>query len=129
MADSAITVFTVGQPFNPYKRFNGIFVPEAICKCGLSAGAKLVYGRLCRYAGEDGRAYPSISTLGSELGISGKQARRYVRELEDECFIRPERTKGKRSHYLFLWHAVFEAGPIPKTEQPKPTPPIDGTPI
>ena len=30
----------VGQPFNPYKRFTGIFIPEPICKYkGLSPAA------------------------------------------------------------------------------------------
>ena len=42
----------VGQAFNPYKFFTGIFIPEQICRYkGLSTGAKLIYGRLCRYAG------------------------------------------------------------------------------
>ena len=32
----------VGQPFNPYKLFTGIFVPEALVRFrGLSSGAKL----------------------------------------------------------------------------------------
>jgi hypothetical protein len=128
--------FTVGQPFNPYKLFTGIFIPEAICKySGISAGAKIVYGRLCRFAGEDGKAYPAVPTLGLELGISGKQARRYVRELEDECFIRAEREPGRTSHYVFLWHAAFEA-PLPYMGVPEmgtppicgsTTPPIDGS--
>ena len=35
----------VGQLFNPYKLFTGIFIPEALAKYrGVSCGAKLVYG-------------------------------------------------------------------------------------
>jgi hypothetical protein len=50
----------VGERFNPYQRFPGIFIPEPICMFrGLSPGAKLVYGRLCRYAGENGEVYPA----------------------------------------------------------------------
>jgi hypothetical protein len=99
-----------GEPFNPYGLFNGIFIPEAICKFrGLSLGAKVVYGRLYRFAGKDGKAYPSVPTLGAEVGISAKQARRYVRELEDQRFIRSERTTGRQNHYLFFWHTRLEA--------------------
>ena len=122
-----------GEPFNPYGLFNGIFIPEAICKFrGLSLGAKVVYGRLYRFAGKDGKAYPSVPTLGAEVGISAKQARRYVRELEDQRFIRSERTTGRQNHYLFLWHTAFigESGQPRKVPLPKmgvPTPPMNGS--
>jgi hypothetical protein len=34
----------IGERFNPYRIFNGIFIPEAICKYrGVSPGSKLVY--------------------------------------------------------------------------------------
>ena len=47
-----------GEPFNPVGLFHGIFIPEAICKYrGLPLGAKMVYGRLCRYAGRDAAVY------------------------------------------------------------------------
>ena len=107
----------VGQPFNPYGVFNGIFIPEAICKYrGLSLGAKMVYGRLCRYAGRDGLVYPSIPTLASELGLGKTQARKYVQELESEHFIAVDRKNrhfgpkgtGGTNKYVFLWHAAFE---------------------
>ena len=45
----------IGQPFNPFKLFTGIFIPEALVRAkGVSPGAKLTYGRLSRYAGQDG---------------------------------------------------------------------------
>ena len=51
----------VGQPFNPFKLFNGIYIPEALVRAkGISAGAKLAYGRLTRYAGR--RQLPSRCT-------------------------------------------------------------------
>ncbi len=128
--------FTIGEPFNPYRRFTGIFIPEAVCKdLELSLGAKVIYGRLCRYAGEDGKAYPSVPTLGHQIGLSGKQARRYIRELEKRELIRAERVNGKQSNYVFLWHAIFEncarKAPFPETGNPinwSGAPPIDGTP-
>ena len=121
--------FIIGQAFSPYKLFTGIFIPEGVCKCpDLSAGAKIVYGRLCRFAGEDGKAYPAVPTVGRELGISGKQARRYVRELEEKNFIRADREPGRTSHYVFLWHAAFEGTPLPYMGVPEvATPPIHGS--
>ena len=107
----------VGERFNPHKRFRGIFVPEAICKYrGLSAGAKLVYGRLCRYAGEDGKVYPATETLAEEVGISERQARAYIQELERGKFIEVDRENkhyridgtGGTNKYFFVWHSAFE---------------------
>ena len=119
--------FAIGQPFNPYKRFNGIHIPEALCRYrGLSAGAKLVYGRLARFAGKNGKVYPSVAKLAAELGVSPKQARRYVRELEDGAFIRPARTPGKSSQYDFLWHPAFE-GETGAQRKQRYTPPEDGS--
>src|ERR1035438_1985453 len=60
----------VGQPFNPYKRFAGAFVPEPVCMYrGISPGAKLIYGRLCRYVGKNGVA------LDRKSAVSGKRGR------------------------------------------------------
>jgi Helix-turn-helix domain len=124
--------FAVGEPFNPYKMFNGIFIPDSICRWEyLSPGSKLVYGRLCRFAGKNGKAYPSIAALSKGIGISPKQARRYVRELEDEGFVRPQRAAGRASHYAFIWHSAFNETAIPNAgvveEAESETPPICGT--
>ena len=102
-----------GDPFNPYGMFNGLFVPEALARCrGLSPGAKLAYGRLTRYAGQNGECYPSTDTLGAELGINERQARRYIAELESNGFIR--RLKRFRdgaqtsNGFQFRWHRIFD---------------------
>jgi hypothetical protein len=115
---------TPGEVFNPWRKFLGVFVPEPVCKSReISAGAKLVYGRLARFGGEEGNVYPSIRRIGDELGISMKQARRYVRELEQQGFIKSTRTPGKVSRYAFIWQAIFDGA---ATLQPQ-TPPIDGS--
>ncbi|MFN7994893.1 MAG: helix-turn-helix domain-containing protein [Bryobacteraceae bacterium] len=110
------TSLQIGQPFNPYGRFNGAYIPEPICKYrGLSPGAKLIYGRLCRYAGKEGAAYPAIRTLADETGMSETQARTYIRELEVERFILVDRENrhyhadggGGSNVYVFLWHEAF----------------------
>ncbi|WP_298268571.1 helix-turn-helix domain-containing protein [Geobacter sp.] len=102
-----------GEIYNPWRMFNGSFIPNAILKCReLSATAKLLFGRLCQYAGADGEAFPSYSTLGQEVGIERRQAIRAIRELEDFGLIRAvARRRDDGSHcsnsYVFLWHTIF----------------------
>jgi len=73
-----------GERFNPYGLFNGSFLPEQISRFKrLSLGAKVIYGRLCRFAGEDGDVFPALRTLADETGISERQAQRYIHEVEN----------------------------------------------
>ncbi|HLK50628.1 MAG TPA: helix-turn-helix domain-containing protein [Bryobacteraceae bacterium] len=102
-----------GQPFNPYKLFTGIFIPEALVRNPqISSGAKIAYGRLVRYAGEDGDCHPSVKTLAREIGIRERQTQRYLAELAAHGFIRPvARLRAPRvrdtNGYIFLWHESF----------------------
>jgi hypothetical protein len=81
----------VGSPFNPYKVFQGIFAPYWLLEHrGISTGAKLCYIRLLGYAGKDARCYPSLEKLGKGLGVSDRQARDYVKELERAGLIAVE---------------------------------------
>ena len=67
----------MGELFNPYKLFHGIFIPEALVRFrGVSPGAKLAYGRLVRYGGEDGECYPGVETLGREIGVKKRHVLR-----------------------------------------------------
>jgi hypothetical protein len=104
----------VGQPFNPFRLFNGIFIPDALARQkGISSGAKMIYGRLGRYAGENGECYPAVPTLAAEIGASERQTQRYLAELERERFIRrvPRFSKSGQSSnaFQFLWHPILEA--------------------
>jgi hypothetical protein len=105
----------VGQPFNPFRLFNGIFIPEGLvpAKC-VSPGAKLAYGRLVRYAGQDGECYPAVPTLAAEIGVSVRQTQYYLSELEREQLVRRViriSESGQTSNaYEFLWHPLLEAG-------------------
>ena len=103
-----------GEPFNPFGLFHGVFIPEALVRSTrIPAGAKLAYGRLCRYAGENGRCFPAVGTLAREIGVSDRQAQRYLAELERAQLIRRvERfvEGGQISNNIeFLWHHIFEA--------------------
>jgi hypothetical protein len=76
---------------------------------GISAGAKLCYIRLLGFAGKDARCYPSLETLGASLGVSDRQARDYVKELERQGLIVIEqRGLRKTNVYLFVWTAELE---------------------
>jgi hypothetical protein len=102
----------VGQPFNPFRLFNGIFIPDALVRAmGLSPGGKITYGRLSRYAGEDGECYPAVPTLACEIGTSERQTQRYLAELEKKKLIKrvPRITESGQSSngFVFLWHPIF----------------------
>jgi len=102
----------VGQPFNPFRLFNGIFIPDALVReKGISPGAKITYGRLTRYAGEDGECYPAVPTLACEIGIGERQTQRYLTELEKQQLIRRLARfleSGQTSNgFVFLWHPIF----------------------
>ena len=100
----------VGAPFNPYKVFQGVFAPYWILEHrGIGTGAKLCYIRLLGFAGKDARCYPSLETLGKSLGVSDRQARDYVKELERIGLITSEQRGLRRTNiYLFLWTAELE---------------------
>jgi hypothetical protein len=101
-----------GQPFNPFGMFHGIFIPEALVRAkGIAAGAKLAYGRLVRYAGQDGECFPAVPTLAGEIGVSVRQAQYYLAQLEHKKLIRRVNrvsTSGQTSNaYQFLWHSLL----------------------
>jgi Helix-turn-helix domain len=87
------------------KSFQGVFAPYWIVEHrAISAGAKLCYVRLMGFAGRDARCNPSLETLGNALGVSERQARDYVKELERAKLIAIEQRGLRRTNiYLFLW--------------------------
>jgi predicted transcriptional regulator len=105
----------VGESYNPYKLFVGLHIPNAIAQLTtISPGAKLCYGRLSQYAGENGEAYPAHSTLAREIGVSKRSIINYLNELEAKGFIQVinrynDQTKEYTSNfYIFLWHKDLE---------------------
>jgi hypothetical protein len=103
-----------GQVFNPYKKFNGILIPEAIARNpDLPPGAKLVYGRLCRYAGQQGMCYPAVDTLAKEVGLKVRQTRYHIKLLIKKRFLQktdrtlPDGRTRTSNLYMFLWHSSF----------------------
>jgi len=88
--------------------FRGIFIPEAIAKLPikqLSYGAKVAYGRLARYAGKDGMAFPRRDTLAEEIGCSTGRLDELIKELKKFPLIETEQRGLKKSNlYFFLWN-------------------------
>jgi hypothetical protein len=109
---SQSSVIHVGEPYNPWRLFHGLFVQTWLARRPvkeISPGAKLVFGRLCQYAGRDGQAWPSHADLAAELGYSPRQARRLVTELVSLGLIRRigrTRVNGstKSNGYEFIGH-------------------------
>jgi hypothetical protein len=92
-----------------------LFIPEGLASCtAISAGAKLAWGRLARYAGVDGQCYPTVKTLGTEIGVGERQAQKYVAELERAKLIRRVSRFARRAQtsnaFEFLWHELFVRG-------------------
>jgi DNA-binding transcriptional MocR family regulator len=94
------------KKINPFRLFTGAMVPEwLMVRTEVSPGAKLAYARLARYAGQKGVAFPRLERLGSDLGVSRDQARRYVAELVKHGLI-TSKTGGfhRANRYHFLDH-------------------------
>lgn len=89
--DKNRTLPNIGDVFNPDGMFNGIWVPESSLKCpDLSSSANLLYGRLARFAGENGRCFPSVETLATELDLTARQVQRLLGQLRSAGFLRKD---------------------------------------
>ena len=100
----------MSELFNPYKQFLGFVVPNWLARrTKISHGAKLCYGRLVQYNGRDGRCNPRESVLASELGVSERQCRRLLAQLQ-RCGLIAIRQRGLRlsNSYSFLKHAWMD---------------------
>jgi hypothetical protein len=104
----------VGQPFNPFERFYGAWVPVWLMKRKpdeISAGAKLCYAHLMRCAGKKGRSFLYVADVGEALGVSERQAATYLQELKRLGLIANKRQMGRPNVYTFLWHAWAASEP------------------
>jgi len=105
----------IGDLFNPKGLFVGSFIPDAVSKLtSITPTDKLVYGRLMRYAGEDGQCYPKQSEIAIECGVSLSAVTKSIANLLDAkllVVVAPtgiERIKHFRNKYFFAWHKIFE---------------------
>jgi hypothetical protein len=100
----------VGETFNPFRAFNGVFVPDPVLRTReLRAGAKLAYGVLTRYAGRSGSCWPAQSSIAERMAVTPRQVRDYLDDLTRAGFIRHQKGgRGRSNRYHFLWHPSFE---------------------
>src|SRR5690349_3724984 len=93
--------------------FTGMWIPESLVKCrDLAPSAKLLYGRLARFAGQDGGCFPAVETVAAELGMTDRQVQRLLAQLCRAGFLRKQaqyRPNGSQTSnaYVFLFHAAL----------------------
>lgn len=92
--------------FNPHNRYNGIYVPDGIYQHeDLTPTTKLVYARLLRYSGKNGKAYPKQTTIAKELSVSVRTIQNSIKQLIEFQLIEVEKGN-KMTHetdtYYFL---------------------------
>lgn len=106
-------ILEIGKPFNPYKMFVGSFIPQWLeCRPEISAGAKLIYARMYRYSGKNGVCNPRQEVLAKSVGVSDRQIRTYLKELEDNNLIASKRSGlGRSNVYVFLAHGWMTSDP------------------
>ena len=114
--------------FNPFRRYHTLNIPEGVARFrGLSPGAKLVYGRLYRYAGQKGVAFPSVEALSEEVGLGVRQTQAYIAELQEQNFIYVQRRYHQGCVYQFQDHPALTKGEIglPRWGNPEGVKPQD----
>jgi DNA-binding transcriptional ArsR family regulator len=98
----------------------GTFAPipnKILCRRDLSHGAKLCCARLIQYAGKDGKAFPKLTTLVDELGMSKRAVQRFLAELEENGLITTkQRGRGQSNMYSVDKSIVIH---IPNLNVPK----------
>lgn len=73
-----------GEEFNPYKQFYGLFIPNSIAmQPELLDSHKLLLGRLMQFAGQNGKAYPTVKRLSKELAWDKRKVQRNIKNLKD----------------------------------------------
>ena len=95
---------------NPKKLFHGAFIPNwLLMRAEISFGAKLVYARLCQYAGDNALCYPHQKTLATEIGTNKRQIIRIIHELKEYALIEINRVGLKcTNRYKFPFHQWME---------------------
>lgn len=87
-----------GKAFQP----DFVAIPYAVfVDPNLSHAAKLTYGRLKLYAGEDGRAFPKHETLASEVCLRDRQLRTVLSELQAAGWIEWRRARFSCAYTVF----------------------------
>lgn len=100
---------TIGNEFNPYGLFHGLFIPNCIAQSTyLSDQEKLLMGRLYQYAGRNGKAFPKRTVLAQELAWNLRKLDRNIQALKNKGLIKTTQADATApSVYWFLWHKIY----------------------
>jgi hypothetical protein len=110
--------------FNPYT-VHAIRVPLAMVPYpGISAGAKLLYGRLALYRGRkpDGFCNPGLESLAADMGVSTDTIGRWLAELIGGKFIARQHRGRLRTGCIFLPHPCLSSSAILRNQDVAPVP-------
>lgn len=112
-----------GETFIPYEVGRDEIEIAIMRNADLLPMERLAWLRLSKFAGHDGRCYPSYETLGNELGVRRKYAIRLAKGLEEKGFIKRDNAVGRGNtiHFHFLWHESFLENPLSKSNQFPPS--------
>lgn len=101
--------------FIPFKRYVGVLIPNPILRNPeLTAAAKLCYGVLCKYSGENGECYPKQEDIARDMGFTERYVTGLIKELSDKGFIlitKPtgqERIQHFHNRYYFILHPSLD---------------------
>jgi Helix-turn-helix domain len=95
------------ETINPWNLFVGSFIPNWLLRRPeISSNGKLVYARLCQYAGKQGIAFPKLESISEETSLSNSAVDRAIKELKNAKLIYVERHGlNKPNTYFFLIHS------------------------
>ena len=98
-----------GEPYSPYRLFLCAFVPLPImAMTDISPGAKLLFGRLALYAGQNTTCFPKLDRLSADLGSSVDSIGRWMAELTAAKLLnRAQKGSGRPAECEFIWHAAL----------------------
>ena len=106
------------ETINPFMMWQGSFIPNWLMRRPeVAPSAKLVYGRLCQYAGRDGIAYPALDTLAAEVGVTRRHVCRIINDLETLGLIqRKQQTRDNGASstniFSFIKHVWLSGGGV-----------------
>ena len=102
-------IYYSSNRIKPFKRQISINVPIWLLRRKeISTGAKLLYGRLLLFIGQNLFCFPSQHKLAEELGISIRTVNRYIKELKKYKLIEVEQKGRKKTAKFYVLSHEWE---------------------
>ena len=79
----------IGEEYKPFNLFFGAVMPNWLMKrTEINGNDKMIFSRLCQYAGKNGKAFPKRETLAEEVGLKENTVRKILIKLENNGLIK-----------------------------------------